>query len=83
MAQWWKYALSTDKQFLSDSYLLTYSPYWMKNMSFNSQKPDLYDYEKITFIHRVINAQWHAKFGFRFLWDTMYMRQCMRNDTND
>jgi hypothetical protein len=23
----------------------------MKNMSFNSQMPDLYDYEKITFIH--------------------------------
>ena len=38
----------------------------MKNMSFNSQMPDLYDYEKITFIHRVINAQWHAIFGFRF-----------------
>jgi hypothetical protein len=38
----------------------------MKNTSFNSQKPDRYDYEKITLIHRVINAQWYAKFGFRF-----------------
>ena len=42
----------------------------MKNMSFDSQKPDLYNYENITFTHRVINAQWHAKFGFRFL-DTL------------
>jgi hypothetical protein len=35
-------------------------------MSFNSQKPDLYDHERITFIRRVINAQWHAKFGLLF-----------------
>ena len=37
-----------------------------ENISFNSQKPVLYDYEKNTFIHRVINAQWHAKFGLHF-----------------
>ena len=29
-------------------------------MSLNSQKPD---HENITFIHRVINAQWYAKVG--------------------
>jgi hypothetical protein len=62
-----------DTQFLLDSYLLIFSPYWMKNMSINSQKPDLCDYEKITFIHRVINAQWHAKFGLRFVLDTLYI----------
>jgi hypothetical protein len=38
----------------------------MKNMLFNSQKRDLYDYEKTAFIHRVINAQWHDKVGLRF-----------------
>jgi hypothetical protein len=42
----------------------------MKNMSFNSQKRNLYDYGKIMFIRLVINAQWHAKFGFSFL-DTL------------
>ena len=36
-------------------------------MSFNSQKADHYDYETIAFIHRVINAQLHAKVsGLRF-----------------
>jgi hypothetical protein len=35
-------------------------------MSFNNQKSDLYDYKKITFIHRVINAQWQAKVGLPF-----------------
>ncbi len=42
-----------------------------KNMSFNNRDPDhsttrdpdLYDHAKITLIHPVINAQWHAKIG--------------------
>ena len=38
-----------------------------KNMSFNSWDLDLYDYTKITFIHPVINAQWHAKVGLPVL----------------
>ena len=35
-------------------------------MSFNSYVPDLYGHAKITFIHLVINAQWHAKVGLPF-----------------
>ena len=32
---------------------------------------DLYDHEKVRFIHPVINAQWHAKVGLLFLY-TLY-----------
>ena len=36
-------------------------------MSFNSQEPhDIYDHEKVMFIHPVINAQAHAKVGLPF-----------------
>ena len=68
-----------DKQFLSDSYLLIFSPYWMKNMPFNSQNPtwSLWLWKKNVHIHRVINAQcqWHAIFGLRFFWDTLLYKQ--------
>jgi hypothetical protein len=47
-------------------------------MSFNSQKPDLYDHERITFIRRVINAQWHAKFGFLFFIHPVYIEGDVR-----
>ena len=43
-----------------------------KNMSFNSWDPDVYDVAKITFIHSVINAQWHTKLGLPFCGDTLY-----------
>ncbi len=57
-----------DAQFLSDSYISsTICSKWHKNMSFNSLDPDLYDHEKDTFIHPVINAQCHAKVGLPFL----------------
>ncbi len=55
-----------DRQFLSFSYLLRLAQNDTKNMSFNSYDPDHYDYAKITFIHPVINAQSHAKFGLSF-----------------
>ncbi len=34
---------------------------WHKNMLFNSQDPDIYDHERVTFIHSAINVRWHAK----------------------
>jgi hypothetical protein len=40
------------------------------------QKPDLYDYERITFIHRVVNAQWHAKVGLPFFIHPVYSTVC-------
>ena len=42
-----------------------------KNMSSKSQDPDLYDYEKVMFIHTVIDAQLHAG------WTTFVDRSCM------
>ena len=46
-------------------------------MPFTRQKPDLYDYEKNTFIHRAINARWHAKVGLPFFYlpCTGYMKK--------
>ena len=41
-----KYAILTNMIFLSDSYLLIFYPFGMKNISFNSWKPDLSEYEK-------------------------------------
>ncbi len=37
-----------------------------KNTSFNSEVPNFYDHEKITFIHPEIDAQWHAKVELPF-----------------
>ncbi len=46
-----------DRQFLLDSSLLRFAQNGTRNVSFDSQDPDLYDHEKVTFIHPVINAQ--------------------------
>ena len=37
-------------------------------MSLNREDLALYDYAKITFIHPVINAQWHGIFGLPFFY---------------
>ena len=52
--------------------LVPFCSEWHKNMSFNSWDPDLYDHVKITFIHPVINAQWHAKVQLPFFGYTLF-----------
>ena len=51
-----------DGKSLSDSYLLCCT----HNVVSQQLDPDLYDYEKVAFIHTVINAQWQAKVGLPF-----------------
>jgi hypothetical protein len=43
--------------FLSDTYLLSFSSFDIKNVSFNSQKSDLSEYEKNLFIRKVYHIQ--------------------------
>ena len=58
--------------FLSDTYLLSFSSFDIKNVSFNSQKSDLSEYEKNLFIRKVYHIQQRAEVtGYLFSY-TLY-----------
>ena len=44
-----------DRQFLLDSSLLRFAQNGTRNMSFNSQDPDLYDHELKSYVHTASN----------------------------
>ena len=62
-AQRWKYVISTDNFYRSYICSVLLKITQETRHSTAAWNTDLYDCAKITFIHPLINAQWHAKVG--------------------